>query len=1380
METRRTGFKRTVVIFVFAVFILFLFMIPPVFAQGENPSTPTPYGTMPPFPDTTPEPFFMPEIPQESPIQSLNQMESTAPLGGDWAAQVNISDTADESTNPKIATDNNGILHFVWRETVGGKQEIFYSRITGLAQSMPVNVSNSPSFNSDSPQIVADSIGTAHIVWQEEDNDHADDFETLYSRCDESGCTPPMILSDGNVCSSYSGDWKAVTPTIGINTDNNLIVAWISYEPNPKNYLMYSIWPASSSPPTNRTGCHPYAGLIGLPLVAGDSNGNFHLVMLDYSFNVYYSSSSSGSWTSIQNIGTGYYPVIFIDENNKIHTAWSDYNSITPLYRSREGASWSSPETAISNAQCYQTSLATDQDNLPRLVCAGYGTIYETSRQPTGWTEATNVIGDEATPSQPNLAKDINGNLHLVWSDVRTGNRETFYSPTYNCEGIEPATTAGQAVLDVLESDLRNRPFLNYCKNLVEEIILVPAPGGQDDPKEAFKQWADLASSAAHEVAFTVMFWDRGSPGEIVLQGIRSLYDKVINPSTTIGYPHGMTVRILLGVKVNAIAPPWPDQRDSVLRELQNQDIPIYKTLPDGRVWKIQVGVYREGLQWSKSPGAYSHVKLMVVDSNKMIVSGYHPQYAFQTAENGEADYHDLGIKVAGPIAANGMAVFDSLWADSEIKCTEEGAWIIDNDLSLDLCGEPGLGENPTHWFFVPTGDDIALPLYRDLTQKVADMAVEQAIKSANTQVYVIQNRVGVSGNFPVLSYGEDGWLNYANALLKEALENTEVRILFSRDTANFYYNLPSMLNFMDKYYQEGGQEEEWNIFRFYHPEGYNLFTQIGLHAKTFMIDGEFLVIGSQNFDHSAFGSSRDDLDLVEYSLGIEDSTTIINIKQDYYSDALWNSSIGPEVISPEDSFKASVEQASPGAIIFMKPGYYEISSPVTIPEGVTVVGLDAVIRPSVYFVGQTETFKLAAPNFASTPAPLLHITGSNVTLIGLTLQNSSGYAIEIGDGSTAIENVYLSRLVFENNALGGVHVQGPADGGLADYTIENNTFVGGGSGVTITASATATGIIRNNIFAGQSLAPVQITSENDGNVEYNYNLFYACASGGCADNWHIGNLGVGSNAHDNLFDLNPLFANPAFGDYHLSSASPAIDIGDPDILNDLVYDGNGDGLPRIDMGAFEYLGESGGPTPTVAPSPTLTATPTLTWTPIFTFTPTLTRTPTSTFTPTPSPTPTLTRTSTATFTPTVSLTPTFTLTSSPTPTKTSPPTSSPTQTGLYQFTGFFPPVDNQPILNELKAGSAVPIKFSLGGYQGMNILAEGYPVSGIVTCGFSIVDAIEQTVTAESSSLSYDASYNQYIYVWKTNSAWSGACRTFVMKLLDGSYHRADFKFRK
>jgi hypothetical protein len=116
----------------------------------------------------------------------------------------------------------------------------------------------------------------------------------------------------------------------------------------------------------------------------------------------------------------------------------------------------------------------------------------------------------------------------------------------------------------------------------------------------------------------------------------------------------------------------------------------------------------------------------------------------------------------------------------------------------------------------------------------------------------------------------------------------------------------------------------------------------------------------------------------------------------------------------------------------------------------------------------------------------------------------------------------------------------------------------------------------------------------------------------------------------------------------------------------------------------------------------------------------------------------------------------------------------------VYDFTGFFQPVDNLPTLNAVKAGSAVPVKFSLSGNQGLNIFSAGYPVSQTIACGSgAVIDNIEQTVTAGSSSLSYDASTDQYTYVWKTTTTWAGTCRQLIVRLNDSTDHPANFKFK-
>jgi hypothetical protein len=115
-----------------------------------------------------------------------------------------------------------------------------------------------------------------------------------------------------------------------------------------------------------------------------------------------------------------------------------------------------------------------------------------------------------------------------------------------------------------------------------------------------------------------------------------------------------------------------------------------------------------------------------------------------------------------------------------------------------------------------------------------------------------------------------------------------------------------------------------------------------------------------------------------------------------------------------------------------------------------------------------------------------------------------------------------------------------------------------------------------------------------------------------------------------------------------------------------------------------------------------------------------------------------------------------------------------------YDFSGFFYPVDNLPTTNVVQAGRSIPVKFSLGGDQGLDIFAAGYPHSGTIPEDPDApLDNIEQTVTAGASSLSYDATSDQYIYVWKTEKAWSGQTRQLILKLTDGSEHKAYFQFR-
>ncbi|HEX5832091.1 MAG TPA: PxKF domain-containing protein [Gemmatimonadaceae bacterium] len=117
----------------------------------------------------------------------------------------------------------------------------------------------------------------------------------------------------------------------------------------------------------------------------------------------------------------------------------------------------------------------------------------------------------------------------------------------------------------------------------------------------------------------------------------------------------------------------------------------------------------------------------------------------------------------------------------------------------------------------------------------------------------------------------------------------------------------------------------------------------------------------------------------------------------------------------------------------------------------------------------------------------------------------------------------------------------------------------------------------------------------------------------------------------------------------------------------------------------------------------------------------------------------------------------------------------------IFPWTGFFRPIDNLPAVNVVKAGSAIPVKFSLGGDRGLGIMAGGYPKTTMMACEPGAPEeAVEETVTAGGSSLTYDPVADQYVYVWKTENVWVTQCRKLIVRLIDGTEHVAQFRFAR
>jgi hypothetical protein len=108
--------------------------------------------------------------------------------------------------------------------------------------------------------------------------------------------------------------------------------------------------------------------------------------------------------------------------------------------------------------------------------------------------------------------------------------------------------------------------------------------------------------------------------------------------------------------------------------------------------------------------------------------------------------------------------------------------------------------------------------------------------------------------------------------------------------------------------------------------------------------------------------------------------------------------------------------------------------------------------------------------------------------------------------------------------------------------------------------------------------------------------------------------------------------------------------------------------------------------------------------------------------------------------------------------------------------------------LNVVDAGSTVPLKFTVAGASGLDILASNSPFSRKVDCTTLQVPSIDAasitpreypiaTETPGNSRLSTNGR-GQYHYNWKTLAEWADTCREAVVTRDDGIQHRAFFRF--
>ncbi|HEU0176378.1 MAG TPA: right-handed parallel beta-helix repeat-containing protein [Blastocatellia bacterium] len=174
------------------------------------------------------------------------------------------------------------------------------------------------------------------------------------------------------------------------------------------------------------------------------------------------------------------------------------------------------------------------------------------------------------------------------------------------------------------------------------------------------------------------------------------------------------------------------------------------------------------------------------------------------------------------------------------------------------------------------------------------------------------------------------------------------------------------------------------------------------------------------------------------------------------------------------------------------------------------------------------------------------------------------------------VQNIITGNQASDGGGVYWVGSRGPI---FVNNTIADNNATSFGSGIFAEGSSGRTQLTNNIIVAKPGQAAFycgNLSGQNQAIIRFN-NIF---SSGGMA----YGGTCSDKTGTDGNISADPLFTDPAQGNYHLQQGAPSIDSGDnlaPNLPdkdldgNPRILDGDGDGNASVDMGVYEFLAPS-------------------------------------------------------------------------------------------------------------------------------------------------------------------------------------------------------------
>jgi phosphatidylserine/phosphatidylglycerophosphate/cardiolipin synthase-like enzyme len=222
----------------------------------------------------------------------------------------------------------------------------------------------------------------------------------------------------------------------------------------------------------------------------------------------------------------------------------------------------------------------------------------------------------------------------------------------------------------------------------------------------------------------------------------------------------------------------------------------------------------------------------------------------------------DAATQVTGPVAQDGRRAFDELWTGSTRRhCRDfhpsHRAW------RLTCRDAPAVSDHVPEVmrYYLPGGESTAFSMLRTERYDESDREIVQALASAQDSLDVLQVMFAMPmicnlNHFFEVCTAEQA-MPYLASIVEAAENGADVRLLLNLQPVLGIENEVGVDILLRELERRGvrDQVEVRAIDR-------------RVHAKNALIDSEFLIVGSQNYHYSAFGTGTG---LAEYSLGVDD-----------------------------------------------------------------------------------------------------------------------------------------------------------------------------------------------------------------------------------------------------------------------------------------------------------------------------------------------------------------------------------------------------------------------------------------------------------------------------------------------------------------------------